>query len=262
MARKLVVLVSNDNEEVSPLQTIAAIKQAGFSNVFLQWYNKDWACSQQQQFDYAKEQGLNVTFIHLGYSQINHIWLDDEIGGSLVAQYKNDFAVCQSLGVNLVIMHLTKTPTAPEPSELGIQRLRTLADYAAKKGITIAFENTRHLQHFTYVLESVKSDNVGVCFDVGHSHVCFKQGFDFDLYHNRILVVHLHDNDGLSDQHLLPFDGTVDWSSTINGLKRANYQGDVVLELCYRGDYLQTDIVDFYKKGYQVGQELLALLED
>ena len=262
MPRKLVVSVSNDNEGVTALETISAIKEAGFENVFIQWYNKDWAISQQQQFDYAKSLGLAVVFAHLGYSQINHIWLDDEIGASLVAAYKNDFISCKNLGINLVIMHLTKTPTAPDYSELGLQRLKTLVDYAQELGLVIAVENTRHRQHFDYVLGNIKSANIAVCFDVGHCHMCFENGFDFSLYQNRIAVIHLHDNDGLVDQHLLPFDGTVDWKETINGLKRANYQGDVVLELCYRDDYLQRAIVDFYKRAYQIGQELLRQLEE
>ena len=40
---ELAVVISNDNENVTPMQTIDAVKNAGFKHVFLQWYNKYWA---------------------------------------------------------------------------------------------------------------------------------------------------------------------------------------------------------------------------
>ena len=39
--REIAVVVSNDNKNVSVIETINAIKNAGFKNVFIQWYNKD-----------------------------------------------------------------------------------------------------------------------------------------------------------------------------------------------------------------------------
>ncbi len=72
--REIAVAIQNDNEKVTPLQTIDAIKKAGFQNVFVQWYNKDWKIGQQEQLDYAKKLGLNIIFAHLGYQNINEIW--------------------------------------------------------------------------------------------------------------------------------------------------------------------------------------------
>ena len=43
------VVVSNDNKNVTIYETINAIKNAGFKNVFIQWYNKDWNPSQEEQ---------------------------------------------------------------------------------------------------------------------------------------------------------------------------------------------------------------------
>lgn len=37
----IAVVVSNDNKDVSIYETINAIKDAGFKNVFIQWYNKN-----------------------------------------------------------------------------------------------------------------------------------------------------------------------------------------------------------------------------
>ena len=52
--REIAVCIQNDNQNVTPIETIDAIKKAGFRNVFIQWYNKDWECSQKEQLDYAR----------------------------------------------------------------------------------------------------------------------------------------------------------------------------------------------------------------
>ena len=45
------------------------------------------------------------------------------------------------------------------------------------------------------------------------------------------MALHLHDNDGTGDQHLLPFDGDVDWESVALILSRTAYGGTLALEV-------------------------------
>lgn len=73
------VVISNYNENCSVYETIDAIKNAGFKNVFLEWYNKDWEINQEEQLKYARENGLNIIFAHLGYQNINDMWIEKEI---------------------------------------------------------------------------------------------------------------------------------------------------------------------------------------
>lgn len=65
--RQLIQCVQNDNKNVSVIETIKAIKKAGFDGVFLQWYDKDLPFSQENQLKLCKELGLSVEFCHLGY---------------------------------------------------------------------------------------------------------------------------------------------------------------------------------------------------
>lgn len=93
--RKIAVVINNDNENVTALETIDAIKKAGFKDVFIQWYNKDWKYSQEEQLEYAKEQGLNIIFAHLGYKNINDLWEENDNGNKLVEKYKKDIEICK-----------------------------------------------------------------------------------------------------------------------------------------------------------------------
>lgn len=260
--KELAMVVQNANEEVSVVETIEAIKKANFKNVFVQWYDDAWDFSQENQVALCKKLGFNIIFAHLGYQNMNDIWRPGTNGDEMVDRFQNDIKNCKEQGISLVVMHLVGGNIAPMYNELGLKRIRKITEYAKKLGVKVAFENTRIEGYLEYVLENIKDDNVGICFDTGHCHAFFDDKFSFDLFKNRIFAVHIHDNDSSGDLHLLPFDGTINWEDFISRLKEANYDGPVTLELCYRCDYLNMPIDEFYKIGYERGLKLKKILED
>lgn len=249
--RKIVSVVYNANEQVTSLETIDAIKKSGFQNIFLQWYDDDTlTISQEEQLKYAKKIGLNIVFFHLGYQNINDIWLKGDKGDKLVERYKQNIKRAQEENIKLVVMHLDKGNSPPKYNELGLKRIKEIISYAEKKNVKIAFENLKNKGYLEYILKNIKSDNVGVCYDVGHDHLFFHDSFPFEKFKNKIFVVHFHDNKQDKDRHLLPLDGTVDWVYIIEKLKEAKYEGDIVLEISYRSFYKNISINTFFKKGY------------
>ena len=46
----------------------------------------------------------------------------------------------------------------------------------------------------------------------------------------------------------------------MNKLKECNYNGYITMELCYRYNYLDTSLDDFYKIGYKRGIELSKIV--
>ncbi len=257
--RDLAVVVNNDNENVTIYETIDAIKKAGFKKVFIQWYNRELEVSQEEQLEYIKKQGLEVIFAHLGYQNINDLWVDNEEGDKLVLRYKDDIKKCSDNNIPMVVMHITSKSVAPMYNELGLKRLQEIVDYAKGLNMKVAFENTKIKGYLDYVIENIKNENVGICFDSGHYHVHFDDDLDFAKFKNRIFAVHLHDNDKSDDLHLMPFEGTLDWNDTIKKLIDSNYEGPVTMELCYRYDYLKMGIEEFYREGYEVGKKLAEM---
>lgn len=253
---ELAVAIQNENENVSVIETINSIKNAGFKNVFVQWYDENWEVSQQEQVNLCKKLGLHILFAHLGYQNINAIWEAGDEGEALVERYKKNIRECKENEIPMVVMHLTRHKKAPMYNEIGLNRIRKIVEYAKEWNVKIAFENTKIKGYLEYVLKNIQEENVGICFDAGHFHVHFDDEFDFAFFKNKIFAVHLHDNDKTDDLHLLPFDGTIDWTYVMEELQKANYVGPITLELCYRYDYLNMKLEEFYKKGYQVGKKL------
>ncbi|MCF0111252.1 MAG: sugar phosphate isomerase/epimerase [Erysipelotrichaceae bacterium] len=254
------VVISNDNENDSVYDTIDAIAKAGFTDVFVQWYNKEWEVSQKQQLEYARLKGLHVIFAHLGYQNINDIWLDTETGEQQVQRYCEDIRICKEEGIDLVVMHLCGRTNPPVYNETGIRHLQKIVDYAESLDVRVAFENTKAKGYQEYVMEHIPNKNAGICFDAGHYHTHFKDEYDFSVFKNRIFAVHLHDNDQSGDQHKIPFDGTMDWAYVCEKLKENGYDGPVTSEQCYEKEYVTAmTLEEFYRKGYEACEKLAEM---
>lgn len=73
----------------------------------------------------------------------------------------------------------------------------------------------------------------GLCLDTGHLNVLRIPFHDYiPILGDRILCLHIHDNNQNSDSHLMPYVGTVFWKDFLTELKKTGYSGDISLETC------------------------------
>lgn len=84
------------------------------------------------------------------------------------------------------------------------------------------------------LLENVRWDNLGVVLDNGHSYVVGESAERMVAkLRDRLFHVHIDDNLGKRDQHLIPGDGSFDFPAFIGALGRAGYQGFLTAELSW-----------------------------
>lgn len=73
----------------------------------------------------------------------------------------------------------------------------------------------------------------GLCLDTGHLNVL---RLPFHAYvpilGERIVCVHIHDNNQNSDSHLMPYVGSIFWGDFLSELKKIGYTGDLSFETC------------------------------
>ena len=75
--------------------------------------------------------------------------------------------------------------------------------------------------------------------DTGHTNKASRFGFPKPPEAIRqlgadITVLHLNDNDTLTDQHKIPMTGTIDWADTMRALEDIGYNGIYNMELNLR----------------------------
>jgi sugar phosphate isomerase/epimerase len=49
-------------------------------------------------------------------------------------------------------------------------------------------------------------------------------------------TTHVHDNRGQSDDHLVPYAGSIDWEAAMMGMQKIGYDGTVLFEVGDTGD--------------------------
>ena len=142
-------------------------------------------------------------------------------------------------------------------TDLGRKRFDDFVNYAAKKNIRIAVENQRLLGNIATILEIYGPEtNVGFCWDVGHEK-CFAHGREYlPLFPDRCIATHIHDNNCRHnvDEHILPYDGSIDFRHTADLIHRYNINSTLMLEidLPHEGSdkYRNLSVEQFTAKAY------------
>jgi sugar phosphate isomerase/epimerase len=93
------------------------------------------------------------------------------------------------------------------------------------------------LVHF---VDEVDRPDVGICLDFGHAHLDGDLMDTIDVVSEHLAAVHVHDNRGRADDHLVPFEGTIDWPSALTGIQKVGYDGPLMLEIDGRGAAKET----------------------
>ena len=132
--------------------------------------------------------------------------------------------------------------TAEHPEEVWAMNeefIGALADYAKEYGVTVCLENMPFpvfpiatVEHCMDMLDRLGRDNLKICIDTGHASI-FK-GSDVAsavrLVADRLEAVHIHDNMGKEDEHLIPGDGIINWDDFAAALKEIGFDKVISLE--------------------------------
>ncbi len=119
-----------------------------------------------------------------------------------------------------------------------IDNLQKIAKMGKEKNVSICLENLdawgRNLcssyEDFLKVLNAVPG--LKVTLDVGHTNTSNKSPLEFfKSINDRVLDIHIHDNDGTKDQHKSIGEGNIDYKKFIKNCKDAGYYGPFILEL-------------------------------
>ncbi len=211
------------------VQRVNLAKQCGFDQVFLSMrrYGKRLAFFEDicLGIELCRANDIEVQFIHLpNLKEINTLWEDGNAGDIYCDYLIGLIAQCTLLGVKTFVLHThyKKSISPTEPTPYALPRFQRLARACEKFNVKLAIENTENYVLDTYILENIISPNVGLCYDSGHENYFYSDNEKdiLDRFGKRLFCVHLHDNNGKADEHLLPFEGNIDWSVVLGKLKK------------------------------------------
>jgi len=179
--------------------------------------------------------GVDISLIE----EYDRVWSIREVEKTALALLR--------LGGEILVVHpgskIKDEKTRKARREKSEQSLEEILKFCEHWGIKIALENTlpgKTGDNILEILEIVKkfdSKSLGICLDTGHCNITA------NLYNHSGVVeclpeikdylchLHIHDNLGIEDEHILPFKGNINWREFISVLKKIKYKGFFMMEI-------------------------------
>ncbi len=241
---------------LSPQERMNIIKEAGFSGVILLWTNQ--FDSDYRDFPkYAEKAGLYVENTHAPYLQANSLWIDSLNGQEYADVLIGCIKDCAVYSIPTLVMHPTNGKTPLPTSDIGIERLKRIVGEAEKLNINLAIENIETPKYLEYIFSKIQSEKLGFCFDSGHHNFYSPELNLLDLYGDKLMALHLHDNNGKEDMHALPYSGSIDWKKISSKLIALDYRGAIALETLNKGFEKIKSPLEFLKVAIDRARQIL-----
>jgi sugar phosphate isomerase/epimerase len=147
-------------------------------------------------------------------------------------ELKRVIDVAEDLPYGRLILHMGGPREAADPRkrDAAFSSLEHLVLHSRHAGVTIAVENTtsemgapEYLRSF---VDETRLTGLRFNFDIGHAHLADGTESErvakaFAPLRELVVSAHIHDNHGEKDEHLPPYEGTIDWEAAVKTLKSA-----------------------------------------
>jgi len=157
-------------------------------------------------------------------------------------ELKRVIDVAEILPFSRLILHMggSRENADPRKRDAAFSSLEHLILHAKHVGITICVENTTsemgapaYLRSF---IDETRLTGLRVNFDIGHAFLSEAPEQDrvansFEPVKDLIASAHIHDNHGEKDEHLPPYEGTIDWPAGLRLLKTTHPGAELSLTL-------------------------------
>lgn len=207
------------NYDIDTKEKIDKIKELGYDEFYTGMYDAKETMSWKEQIEYAKSIGLECSMIHCSYYEpkLNNFWLDNEIGEEICNSYIEQIIQCHEYTKNFVV-HLNGSYDSIV-SKVGLERIKKILSVCEKYDVNLCIENLYSREEIPYIFSHIKHKNLKICLDYGHKNFLTKTFDIMKEYGKYVTVLHIHDNFGEKDEHLIVGHGAIDWEYVAEGLK-------------------------------------------
>lgn len=203
--------------------------------------------------DAAKKYGVTNYQAHAPFPSYVHDLEDSGYNDFLIRMLKKTIVGCDFMDCRHLIIHPFflgyDQQLSPETEwNLNIERYSALIPEAKKYGVTICLENMFTCYRgkiyaaccsdidtacrYVDTLNGIAGEKCfAFCLDTGHLLLASKDVREAMIrLGDRIEAFHVHDNNGVSDQHLAPYMGLLDWNRFVEGLRAIRFDRTLSFE--------------------------------
>jgi sugar phosphate isomerase/epimerase len=167
---------------------------------------------------------------------------DEVARGRAVAETLAALELARTVPFTYLVAHLGVPDTGSEDAlnnrAAAERSVRQVAQAARGLGVRLALEVIPNaLSSAEALMRLVEEDGeeanhgFGICLDTGHAFLRGDVADAIDIVSGALVTTHVHDNRGALDDHLVPFEGGVNWPTAVMTLQKVGYEGVYLLEL-------------------------------
>jgi sugar phosphate isomerase/epimerase len=166
---------------------------------------------------------------------------EPEARAAALVEAQQALFIARRIPMQVLVVHLglprTQSPSPSDNNRDGARRsVEELQRLASPLGVRVAVEvipnelsRAGSLVHF--VEEDLDAPEVGICLDFGHAHMDGDLLDAIETVSGHVITTHVHDNHGRTDDHLVPFDGTIDWPAAMTAVQKIGYDQTLLFEI-------------------------------
>lgn len=149
--------------------------------------------------------------------------------------------IAATIPFSFFVVHLGVPDAQPPRSDdnerdAAIRSVEEIQAMAERAGVKVALEvmgnSLSTASDLVEILDrTFEGADLGICMDVGHAHLLGDTAEAIETTSEYLSTTHIHDNRGRSDDHLVPFQGSIDWAATIMAFEKIGYDGVLMYEV-------------------------------
>ncbi|MBL7064556.1 MAG: sugar phosphate isomerase/epimerase [Anaerolineae bacterium] len=257
-----------------PEPYLKRIAEAGFSHVhWCHHWRTDFVysdCEIEQIARWLQDFGLKLNDLHAS-AGVEKAWVSsleyERLAG--VELVKNRISMTARLSSDVIVMHIPSEPEdAGERNVFWTQVLKSLdaiEPYARDHGVRIAIENLGpdSFKTIERILSQYSPDYIGLCYDSGHGNlgICSGGLDQLERLKERLISMHLNDNDGTADQHNPLFSGTVEWARLARIVAESSYAKCINMEITIHHSGIEDESA-FLEKAFETGMVFSHMVDE
>lgn len=152
-------------------------------------------------------------------------------------EIKRALEIAETVPFRFLVQHLGMPGVAfsERKFEYALSSIEHLHAFAKPLGVKVLLENIPNEvsapEKLVALIGALHLSDLGICLDFGHAHMMDGVLPALKVVKPYLCSTHVHDNDGVKDDHLFPGDGTIDWPEAMAELSTAPHVPPVLLEV-------------------------------
>ena len=201
-----------------------------------------WKDEVKRLRDYAES--LDMKFVQMHSPEGNPFNLEKR--EDLIELTKRSIEVCEIMGIPQTVVHsgCKEWISKEEYFESTLDFYKALFPTMEKTGVNVLIENTSSCnlpaekyylfltgQQMVEFLDYANHPLLHAVWDTGHGNTEGNQYDQVTALGKHLYGIHVHDNSGKSDEHKIPYFGTINMDDLMNGLVDVGYEGYFTFEV-------------------------------